>query len=152
MVPATPFKAIGELLGGVPSWIYIALAIGAAALWIDHRGYQRAVDDNKQRQLERIIDNGKVALEIDRALKTGLADLDRQTADKFNTIKEVERTIVQPIIERELTRDPALAARECLTPELLRAVNISRGYPGGTGQADDQRADPRRLSGATGDR
>lgn len=142
-------KAVGLFLGGVPQWVWIVAAVGAAALWIDHRGYARAEADAKQARLERIIDNGMFVLQLDRELKAGLEDLERQTADKFATIQKRDQTVVQPIIQREFARDPLLATRECLTPELVRAINISRGgNAGSTGQADDQRASKARVPGS----
>lgn len=145
-------KAVGLFLGGVPQWIWIAIAVAGAAAWIDHRGYQRAEEHAEKERLERILDNGWFVLELDRGLKEGLAELERGTADTFATIQQRDRTIVQPIIQSELARDPALATRVCLTPELVRAVNAARGYPGGAGETEDLGASQARVPGSTAGR
>lgn len=134
-----PFGPVNPLalLGRVPQFVWIAIAIGGAAAWIDHRGYQRAEDNHRRELLERVIADGLHVLELDRQLKDGLAALGRGTAASLAAIQERDRNVVQPIIRAELARDPALAGRECLTPELLRAVNASRADPGGAGAADD---------------
>lgn len=145
-------KGIGGLLGRLPQWVWIAVAVAGAAAWIDHRGYERAEKQAKQERLERILDNGIFVLNLDRQLKDGLAELELETADKFATIQQRDRTIVQPIIQSELARDPELATRVCLTPELVRAVNISRGHPGGAGETEDLGASPAGVPGSAGDR
>lgn len=147
-------KGVGLFLGGVPQWIYIAIAIGAAALWLDHNGAARATAEAETRRLERQQDAQAIVNAMGRYVRSQLAELGRRTADTIQQIDREDQTIVQPIIREAIAKDPNLGARACLTPELLKAVNVSRGYPQGAagGAVPDQRASPPRLPGSTGDR
>jgi hypothetical protein len=129
---------------GLP--LLIAIALGVAVVWIDQRGYERAKDQEHARDLERAAITADVVRAIDGKLDQRLANVSAALAGQLQTIDTEGKTIVQPILTRELLRDPGLADPDrCLSPGLLNAVNAARGFPidGQLGGATAPGADPR---------
>lgn len=121
-------KALGFLKDHWEVIAIAALLIGGG-LYLDHRGYQRAIAADAARTAERQEITRAVVAAIDGDLDRKLAATAAATSTKIQTIDTEGRTVVQPIITRELVRDPGLAAPgSCLTPGLLDAVNAARGY------------------------
>lgn len=121
---------------GMPLLILIALAAGV--LFIDQRGFNRAKEQDHNRELERQLITAAVVAKIDADLDQRLGTIAGKLGVKIDTIDKEGKTVVQPIITRELLRDPRLAAPgSCLSPGLLDAINAARGYPAGAdlGQA-----------------
>lgn len=115
---------------GMP--LLILIAIGAAVLLIDQRGFQRAKDQDRKADLERSAIVAAVVGQIDQQLDQRLAVTAATLRGKLDTIDK-ERTVVQPLITREIARDPRLAdPNSCLSPGLLDAVNRARGHSTGT--------------------
>jgi hypothetical protein len=112
-------------------WLFLAIAIalGLAVWFIDHRGYQRAQEEERLRIAERQELTRAIVQEIDGRLDRRLLELATQTAGQIQTIDTEGKTVVQPIITREILRDRSLAdPSRCLSPGLLAAVNAARGY------------------------
>ncbi len=115
------------------NWLY--LLIGAAilgAIWkIDRNGYRRAEAAAAAKAAADFKRDVAMIQAITRRLNQALADTDRALADKLAIIDK-DKSHAQPIIQRELVRDPGLASAKCLTPGLLDAINVARG--GGDGK------------------
>lgn len=123
--------AMKVFLGKFGMPILILIAIGAAVLLIDKRGYDRAKEQDAAAAAERSAIVAAIVGKVDQDLDKRLADISTSVGGKITTI-EKERTVVEPIIRQELARDPRLAAPDsCLSPGLLAAINQARGYPAG---------------------
>lgn len=126
-------------------WPHLAIAavLLIALAKADHNGAARASAEAERDRLQGQAIAQAVANSIARKLDEDLAELGRNTNRSIAAINTEDRTLVQPIIQKELARDPALRGRVCLTDELLRAINIARGADVGAGvEAKDQRASP----------
>lgn len=122
-------KAAGKIPPKV--WLFIAIAIALAlAVWfIDRRGYQRAEEQERLHKLERQEITRAVVAAIGDELDRKLAAAATATNGKIQTIDTEGKTVVQPIITREILRDSSLSdPNRCLSPGLLAAVNAARGY------------------------
>ncbi len=118
----------------MPGWLrpflpHIAAvaAILSVMWWLDHRGYSRAKEDMAA-QAARI--ENRVRAEL-RAAETRLTDQmaanDRAVAGQIAAIDAVHRTVIQPTIMRELTRekrftDPASGIPDSVRGEVNRAI------------------------------
>lgn len=114
----------------MPTWLLrllphigIALAVLAGVAYIDHRGYQRAQDD--QAALER---------KITDKINDAVAEIDRKTAASLANIDTADRTIIQPTITREIASDPRYSDPACsLSGGVFDALNKARGLSGAAG-------------------
>jgi hypothetical protein len=127
------FGAVKKAASKIPPqvWLFgaIAIAIGLAAWFLDHRGYERAKEQDRLHELERQELARAIVGAIDKQLDTKLAAIGADTNGKIQTIDTEGRTFVQPIITREILRDRNLAdPNRCLSPGLLSAINAARGY------------------------
>lgn len=108
--------------------IAVVLAIVAAVIYIDHRGYQRAKVDTALAESRRQAAEAEMVRKIEKTLVEGLAAIDGRTADRLAAIDQVDRTIVQPTIVRELARDPRYSDPAAgISVELRDALNAARG-------------------------
>jgi hypothetical protein len=115
---------------GMP--LVILIALGLAVVLIDQRGFNRAKRQDEELELQRQLITVAVVAKIDADLDHRLGAIAGKLGVKIDTIDKEGKTIVQPIITRELERDPRLAAPDsCLSPGLLDAVNAARGYSTG---------------------
>jgi hypothetical protein len=125
-------NAKGDLAKIPPKvWLFLAIAIAIAiAVWfIDRRGYQRAEEQERLHKLERQELTRSIVSAIDGELDQRLATITAAAAGKIQTIDTEGKTVVQPIITREILRDRTLTdPGRCLSPGLLAAVNAARGY------------------------
>lgn len=114
-------------------WLQLGiLAALAFGVWyIDHRGYQRAKHHYEQQERNAQARAVALARRIEQAMTTRLNELDRQTADRLREIDVQERTVVQPIIQREIRNDPRLSdPARGLSGELRDALNSARAASG----------------------
>lgn len=140
--------AMRAFLGRAGLPLIVAIMIGLAVVAIDHRGYQRAKEEERLRELERDQITTAIVSAIDAKLDARLAAIGRQLAGKIDTIDTEGKTSAQ-IITRELIRDPGLAdPGRCLSPGLLEAVNAARGYPGTAAGAEAGSRGAQRVSGS----
>lgn len=137
------------LLGRFWPHLAVAAVILIAIAKADANGARRAELAAENARLERQALAIGIVDEVKAGLNAELAELARQTNGKIIELNRENRHVVQPIIQREIVRDPALLSSQCLTPELLRAVNVARGSAGdGIGSAEDQRASPVGVPGS----
>jgi hypothetical protein len=137
-------------LGTFGKPILVLIAIALAVAFIDQRGFNRAKEQDRKAELERAAIVAAIVGKIDDQLDQRLATISKTLGGKLATIDK-ERTIVQPIITRELARDPRLGdPSSCLSPELLRAVNGARGYPTGAELGEAGSANSRAVQGSGG--
>lgn len=102
-----------------------ATAIISAILYLEHRGYERARAD--QAALEARI-GARIALAVE--------DIDKRTAERIAGIDTTQRTVVQPVITREIMSAPRLSDPAAgITDELRGALNRARAAsaPAGAG-------------------
>ena len=108
-----------------PHLIVLAAVVGFV-LWLDHSAYQRAVKDRDLRdaKLERKIDEAVGGIEDDLADKLAARVVDQIETEQ--RIETVDRTVIQPIIERELRNAPGLSdPRNGYGVELRDAINTA---------------------------
>jgi hypothetical protein len=139
-------------------WLFLAIAIslGLAVWWIDRRGYQRAQEQAEHQRLERAEITAAVVRAIDARLDRRLETISAKLAGQLQTIDVEGKTIVQPMLTRELLRDRSLSdPSRCLSPGLLNAVNAARGFldseqlvGGAAAGANPRSADPARVPAA----
>lgn len=135
-----------RFLGRFWPHLLIAAVVMIALAKADANGAARATAEADRDRLQSEAMAQLIVQEIGRKLDGDLAVLARATNRKIQAINTEDRSLVQPIIQREIARDPSLLGRQCLTSELLRAVNIARGNSVGIdGAATDQRASPASL-------
>ena len=127
----------------LPTILAVAAILGGMA-WIDHRGYQRARNDAEaDAKFERTV----TALLIERAarrqeqrLVARIAAIDTALAERLGSIETTRRTNVQPVIAKELARDPSLsepdrAMSDCLRDAVNAAISETAG-PAAAPRAD----------------
>jgi hypothetical protein len=142
-------QGMKEFLGKFGMPLLILIAIGLAVVTIDQRGFERAKEQDRKAELERQLITAAVVASIDGKLDERLRAIADQLGVKLDTIDREGKTVVQPIITRELERDPRLAAPDsCLTPGLLGAVNAARGYPAGELGGEARSANPPSVPGS----
>lgn len=129
--------------------IVILLAVVGGGWFLDHRGYERAKDQDRLHELERNQLATAIAGAIDKQLEQRLGKISADVSGKLQSIDTEGKTVVQPIFTRELIRDPGLAdPRRCLTPGLLDGINAARGYPAGVGSGQAGPANPASVPGS----
>jgi hypothetical protein len=131
--------------------ILIVFLIVGGGIYLDRRGYNRAKEQDEKRRLERQELTRAVVAAIDVELDHRLATIAAATAGKIQTIDTEGKTVVQPIITREILRDRNLAdPSRCLSPGLLEAVNAARGYLDDrlAGGSDARSANPASVPGS----
>lgn len=130
-----------------PHMVGLAVILGALA-WVDHRGYERAIADAEAEKLERQTETLVLRAGITKELDAKLEKADAGLHAKLETINTERMTNVDPILARELGRDPRLAdPARCLTPGLLVAVNAARGHAAAGDAAAPVGRDPASLPG-----
>lgn len=115
----------GWLLRIMPQ-IGVALAIIGAVAWIDHRGYRRAILDRDAREAIMLAKLDEALRRSEHRLAGQVAAIDADYA-RHRASVAATRTIIQPIITREIARETRLAdPASGLTPSLLDTVNRAR--------------------------
>lgn len=108
-----------------PHLIVLAAVVGFL-LWLDHSAYQRAVEDREAADAKMLIAIGEAIDGIEDDLADKLA---ARVVDQIETeqrIETVDRTVIQPIIERELRNAPGLSdPRNGYGVELRDAINTA---------------------------
>lgn len=123
--------AIRTFLGA--NWIHIAIALAIVGVlaWDNHEGYARAEDHFKAQEAARDAEEARLSARIHSEIADGLATIDRNTADRLAAIDHTDRTVVQPVLEREIANDPRYNAPACTVSEgVLGALNAARAASG----------------------
>lgn len=93
LLPFLPYVAVvGFVLGGI--W------------YIDHKGYQRAQKDAEFERMVTAILIDKYVSDLETNLRDTISGIDRNLADRIANIDLINRTIIQPTIEKEIRNDP----------------------------------------------
>lgn len=119
---------------------YIAgVGLILAAIWyLDHRGYQRAQKDAEFERMATAIMIGKYVGKLEAEIRETISGIDRNLAARIDNIDLVQRTIIQPTIEREIRNDPRFSDNSLgITDVMRRAIN----------RAIEQSACPTRING-----
>jgi hypothetical protein len=107
------------------AWPYLACValVLAGVAYIDHRGYERAQADEAKREAA-----------FAKVVADAVADIDRKTAERIASIDTTQRTVVQPIIAKEIAGDPRYSDPACsLTDGMRDAINRARAASGAAG-------------------
>lgn len=107
------------------NWLHIAIGLGLAFVvyQIDQNGYERA-ESKWQAREQRILDEIK---DMEKRLAEQMDELDRDTAERIGKIDSTERTIVAPIITKEIQSDPRFSdPAQGITPAMRDAINAAR--------------------------
>lgn len=102
-------------------------AIVALFWWLDHRGYERARADMAS-DAARIENRLRIDLrESERRLGDRMMAIDRDMSARIASLDQIHRTIIQPTLLKELTRetrysDPASGISDGLRAEVNRAL------------------------------
>lgn len=128
-------------MGAFFSRIWPHLLVGAAVLgfiaYVDHRGYERARQDNRLDRAEAAATFNILLRRSEGRLAAIVSSGDRTLADKVASVRTYHQTIIQPAIEREIANDPFLASPDARMPDgLWRQLNAAL-----TGSACSRRAD-----------
>jgi hypothetical protein len=131
----------------MPGWLIrymphalIVLAVLAGVWWIHSSGYDAAMRDRDVRdaQMAKHIDE-KVQGAVEN-MTAQISNIEMQTVTKLERTHEVQRTIVQPQIQKEIVRetrftDPAAGLSDGLCEAINRARSESHSAPGSTAVA-----------------
>lgn len=102
------------------------LALAAAILWTDHRGYHRAIADRDARDAKLL---GQVRAELrgsEQRLATSIAGIEGDYETARQSLSRAGATL-PPIILKEAAHDPRLSDPALgLSPGLLDAINRAR--------------------------
>lgn len=114
----------------MPVWLLRLIPYGAAAIalagavwWID----SSAVDRTKAEQ-------AAIEKRLGEQIAVAVSDIDKNNAIRLTGIRNVDRTILQPTITREIASDPRYSSSDCsLTPGMFDALNRARALAGVAG-------------------
>lgn len=129
-----PAWATKELLWKIGPPIMLALAIGAAVLYIDHRGYKRAegqaklsraLEQNTRLKLKVLVDGMKDELEQD--LQDVVSKTDSNMGKRIGDLRIREKIEILPLLQKEIDNDPRFRDPSLgITDGMLRAINTAR--------------------------
>jgi hypothetical protein len=105
----------------------MALALLGAIWWLDHQGYERARRETEARDLKLRTELQANLRQVEQALSGQLAAFDAATARTHAGIART-RTILQPTLMKELTRETRYADPDAGISDGLRAaIDRARG-------------------------
>lgn len=112
------------------NWLQLGiLAALAFGYWyIDNRATKREKARYEAAEVKAQARADALARQIEQTMITKLAELDTRTAERLREIDVQERTVVQPIITREIRNDPRLSdPAHGISDGVLGALNQARG-------------------------
>lgn len=131
---------MGAFLGKYWLQLVIAAAILAVLGYVHHQGYKQAEAHFAAQQAKADEVERRITSAIEKDLREGLAGIDRSNADRLAAIDRTDRTIVQPILEREIAHDPRYTNPACSVSDgVLGALNAARAASGAAGAAGGDR-------------
>lgn len=121
-------KVVAFLLG---NWRTIGaiLAILGAVWFLDHRGYQRAREEQRALDAREAIRLSEMRRAIEQGLTVDMQGIEDRLASRLRSIAET-RSATQTIIEREVSRAPNLSSPQCTMPVSVRDALNSAARPG----------------------
>ena len=104
----------------------VGLILGA--IWyLDHKGYQRAQKDAEFERMVTAIMIDRFVGDLEKDLRETISGIDRNLAAKIDNIDLVQRTIIQPTIEKEIRNDPRFSDNSLGITDIMRdAINRAR--------------------------
>jgi hypothetical protein len=116
--------------------VAIAAALGVGLWYLDHRGYQRAKADAETRLKANAIAVAKLLRKSEARMAANMAATDADTAARVDRIETVNRTIIQPTLTKEFTReirfsDPAAGINDGLRAAINTAIGLIPGSGSG---------------------
>ena len=129
-------------------YLGVVIAVASVAAWIDHRGFERAETRAKLDNANAAIRARDLQRTVTAAITIAVGKIDINTADQIAQIKTVNRTIIQPEIQKEIIRDarlrdPDAGIGDVLFSAINRARRLSRRSPApGELEIDLPAADP----------
>lgn len=122
--------------------LLIVAAVGGALWWIDHRGYERAMNERDRLDANARLEWQGRVIEFETMLDDEIAELERSLGTRIAAIDATGRTVVNPVIEREIIRearfsDPALGISDGMRDALNAARAESARPAAPVGRAAD---------------
>lgn len=130
-----------KLFWKVFPYIAGALALLGAVWYIDHRGYQRAKDQDKLAEQQRKTELAQFELAmakqvqgLQESMQTAINNSDSNLIDRMNGIQTVNKTVIQPTLTKEIQSekrftDPTAGITDGMLRELNRARSFSQQRP-----------------------
>ena len=124
-----------------PVWLIKALPyigavvlVGGAVWYIDHRGYERADAEAAARATELELNRTQMKLDLQTMLNESegrmaskIMESDGRLALKLNDIDQVNRTVIQPTLTREIRNEVRLSDPNAgITDGVREALNTAR--------------------------
>ncbi|MDF0540768.1 hypothetical protein PX699_00300 [Sphingobium sp. H39-3-25] len=118
----------------MPAWlirilphVLVVAAVLGAIWWIDHRGYARARKDAAYERMVTATMIVRARRDSEAAMAAEIAAIGRTVGDQVAGIRQINRTIVQPTLTKEIASnarysDPAAG----VSVQLLDAINAAR--------------------------
>lgn len=147
----------------MPTWIIKLLPYGAAAialvgavLYIDHRGYERAQDQQKlidANEAEQKLELQKMLSDqVNKSVEQMQARADLMDSSLLNRIQSLDaksQTVIQPILTKEISNAPRLSDPDAgITDRMREALNAARALSGGACSTQPPGDDCFSLSGS----
>lgn len=126
----------------------ILAALAGAAWYIDKRGHDRAEARFRNEQLEAERREAELLRKIETTIAHRIGVLEARTAERLTAIGRIERTVVQPVLTREIRNDPHYTdPAHGVSAGVLDALNEARRASGDPGAAGERgRAVPARAA------
>lgn len=131
----------------MPTWLlrilpYVgfAIALGLAVWYIDHRGYERAETEAERDRLAEASMRAEVekllseqVRDLEQSLNMQLAESDLRLSERVGKIDTVNRTIIQPTLEKEIRSEIRFSDPSSgITDGMRGAINQARALSGGS--------------------
>ena len=109
--------------------------VGGAVWYIDHRGYERAEEEAKARETERQLFQAQLEIKLQRMVNDSetrmaakIIESDQRITEQLANIDQVNRTIVQPTLIKEIQNEARLSDPSAgITDGMRGAINSARG-------------------------
>ncbi len=107
--------------------LLIIITIGLGVWFLDHRGYERAKQEQALEEARAAAQASELRRQIEQALNERLNRIDHALAERIDAIDRRHRTHLTPIIEREIRNDPRLTDPAAgLSDSVRSALNTAR--------------------------
>lgn len=127
-----PGRLLTFFLAHWPAFAAVAV-IGGGMWYLDHRGYERATADAAARETKDALDAEQRTRRIEKALGDGLTGIDSKLGARFDNLRVLRQTIVQPM-QKEIIREARYSSPDCaLTDGVFGKINAARSASAITG-------------------
>lgn len=108
--------------------------VGGAVWYIDHRGFERAESEAAARETERKLMQAELKIELQKMIRDSelvmaakVMESDERLVRSLDNIDQVNRTIIQPTLTREIRNEARLSDPNAgITDGVREALNTAR--------------------------